>query len=163
MFPLTLADGFSSLLYPTGLFSIFWPILVMLLSGWSLLILWFFNCSRLFTNLLGIVHQLQLVSPSPTCPIASLALEQGPYIYISLQLHLILLCSLPGRKKPLFSSFSFIFLTIIKSARLAEITWFDCISDTQRSLCIIFFFGTDSSLCIYLLFVWLNVNFLHNS
>ena len=37
-----------------------------------------------------------------------------------------------------------------------------CISKSQRSLCVSFS-RTDSGLCIYHLFVWSNLNFLHNS
>ena len=49
--------------------------------------------ASLFANLLGIfqVHQLQLVSSSPSCSIDSSALEQGPDSYRSFNLLLILI------------------------------------------------------------------------
>ena len=58
--------------------------------------------------------------------------------------------------------FFFLSLIITMSARLAEIRWFVCISKSQRTLCVSFFW-TDSGLCIYHLFIWSNLNFLHNS
>ena len=54
------------------------------------------------------------------------------------------------------------FLTIIRSGRLAEVRWFVWISKCQRSLCVSFS-RKDSGLCIYYMFVWSNLNFLHNS
>ena len=56
----------------------------------------------------------------------------------------------------------FLLLTITRSGRLAEIRWSVCISKSQRSLCVSFP-RADSGLCIYHLFVWSNINFLHNS
>ena len=50
-----------SFLKSPGLFSVFWPILVMLLSGWSLLILWFLSLVVPLSNHSGIV---------PSAPIA---------------------------------------------------------------------------------------------
>ena len=46
-------------------------------------------------------------------------------------------------------------------SRLAEIRCFVSISKSQRCLCIKFS-RTDFGLCIYLLFIWSNLNFLHN-
>ena len=60
------------------------------------------------------------------------------------------------------SASSFLLLIIIRSGRLAEIRWSHCISKSQRSLCISFS-KTDSELCKYDLFVWSNLNLLHNS
>ena len=56
----------------------------------------------------------------------------------------------------------FFLLNIYRSGRLAEIRWPVCISKSQRNLCISFY-RTDSRLCIYYLFEWSNLNFLHNS
>ena len=53
-------------------------------------------------------------------------------------------------------------LTITRSSRLVEINWFICISKSQRML-YISFSRTYSWLCIYDLFIWSNLNFLHNS
>ena len=60
-----------------------------------------------FANLRGLfqVHQLQLVSPSGS--VAASALWQGPDIYPSFCLLLILLIGPPERQSPLFSRFSF--------------------------------------------------------
>ena len=56
----------------------------------------------------------------------------------------------------------FFLLTITRYGRLAEIRWAVCISKSQRIFCVTFS-RTDSGLCIYHLFVWSKLNFLHNS
>ena len=65
------------------------------------------------------------------------------------------------RQSPLFRRFSFL-LTIIRLSRQAEIRWSICISKSQRRLCFSFSM-TVSGLCIYHLFIWSNLNFLHYS
>ena len=59
-----------------------------------------------------------------------------------------------------FAIFFFFFLIIITSGLLAEIKWSVCMSKSHRSLCASFSW-TDAGLCIYHLFVWSNLNFLH--
>ena len=54
------------------------------------------------------------------------------------------------------------FMLIIRSGLLAEIRWSVCMSKSHRSLCVSFC-KTDAGLCIYHLFVWSNLNFLHIS
>ena len=54
------------------------------------------------------------------------------------------------------------FLIIIRSGRLAQISWSVCISKSQKNLCILFS-RIDSGLCIYHFFIWSNFNFLHSS
>ena len=49
-----------------------------------------------------------------------------------------------------------------RSGRLAEIRWSVCILKPHRIMCISFS-RTDSGLCIYHMFVWSNLNLLHNS
>ena len=56
----------------------------------------------------------------------------------------------------------FFLLIIIRSGRLAEIKWSICISKSHWGLCVTLS-RTDARLWIYLLFVWSNFNFLHNS
>ena len=56
----------------------------------------------------------------------------------------------------------FLLLTISRSCCLTEIRWSVYILKPQRILCVSFS-RMDSGLCIYNLFVWLNLNFLHNS
>ena len=60
----------------------------------------------------------------------------------------------PERQSPLFGRFSFFLLTITWSSNLAENKWSVCISKFKRILCVSFS-RTDSGLCIYHLFVWL--------
>ena len=69
----------------------------------------------------------------------------------------------PEWQSSLFGWFSFLLLFFITwSGRLAEIRWSVWISKSQRSSCISFSW-TVSCLCIYHLFVWTYLNFLHNS
>ena len=53
-------------------------------------------------------------------------------------------------------------LIIIRSGLLAEFRWSVCMSKSHRSLCVSFS-RTTAGLCIYYLFVWSNLNFLHIS
>ena len=57
---------------------------------------------------------------------------------------------------------SLFLLVIIRSGLLAEIRWSVCMSKSHRSLYLLFS-RTVAGLCIYHLFVWLNLNFLHIS
>ena len=56
----------------------------------------------------------------------------------------------------------FLLLTVTWSGCLAEIRWSVCISKSHRILCVSFS-KIGSWLCIYHLFVWLNLNFLRDS
>ena len=58
--------------------------------------------------------------------------------------------------------FPFFWLTISRPGHLARFRWSVCISKSQRSL-YISFSRTNSRLCVYHLFVWSSLNFLHNS
>ena len=57
---------------------------------------------------------------------------------------------------------SLFLLTVTQSGHLLGIRWSICISKFQRILCVSFSW-TDSGLCIYHLFIWSNLNFLHKS
>ena len=61
-----------------------------------------------------------------------------------------------------FFFFFFFFLTITRCGRLTEIKWSVYILKSKRTLCVSFS-SMDSGLCIYHLFIWSNLNFLHNS
>ena len=63
--------------------------------------------------------------------------------------------------KSTIRQFLFFFFFLL-SLGLTESKWSVCILKSQRTLCISFS-RTDSGLCIYHLFVWSNLNFLHNS
>ena len=75
----------TSLLKSPVLFSAFWPIL-MLLSGWSSLVLWFLSFPVLLPSLWGLFRalQLQLVFPSLSCSIffCSLARSTCPSLLL---------------------------------------------------------------------------------
>ena len=60
------------------------------------------------------------------------------------------------------NSLFFFLLIIIKSGLLAKIRWSVCVSKSHRSLCVSFS-RTGAGLCIYHLFVWSSLNFLHIS
>ena len=64
-------------------------------------------------------------------------------------------------KSKILQVFFFLLITI-RSGLLAEIRWSIWMSKSQRSLCMSFS-RTDIKLCIYHLFVWSNLNFLHIS
>ena len=55
-----------------------------------------------------------------------------------------------------------LFFSLTRSGSLAKISWSVCISKSQRTLCVSFS-RKDSVLCIYHIFLWSNLNFLHNS
>ena len=55
---------------------------------------------------------------------------------------------------------SLFLLIIVRSGLLAKIKWSIWVSKSHRSLCLSFS-RTDAGLCIYHLFVWSNLNFLH--
>ena len=57
---------------------------------------------------------------------------------------------------------SLFFLITMKSGLLAEIRWSISMSKSHRSLCVSFS-RTAAWLCIYHLFIWSNLNFLHIS
>ena len=60
------------------------------------------------------------------------------------------------------NSLFLLLLVIIRSGILAEIRWSVCMSKSHRSLCVSFS-RTGAGFCIYHLFVWSNLNFLHIS
>ena len=88
--------------------------------------------------------------------------SQGRGIYPSFHILSVLFCGQPGQQSRQFCKFSFFLLIIIKSGLLAEIRWSMCMSKSHRSLCVSFSM-TGTGLCIYHLFVWSNLNFLHIS
>ena len=67
-----------------------------------------------------------------------------------------------GTAKSTILQILFFLLITIKSGLLAEIWWSVCMSKSHRSLCVSFS-RTGVGLCIYHLFVWSNLNFLHIS
>ena len=67
-----------------------------------------------------------------------------------------------GTAKSTILQFLFFLLSFIWSSLLAEIRWSVCMSKSHRSLCVSFS-RTGAGLCIFHLFVWSNLNFLHTS
>ena len=141
-------------------FSVFWPILRMLLTGWSPFVLVFSSLEVSLLILSGLfwVYQLQLISQWPSCSIVIFSFFYKVWIFISLFgfFQFYSACSL------LLFLFCFFLLIIKRSSRLADIKWSVCISKPLRGFCVSFS-RTDSTLCIYHLFIWSNYNFLHNS
>ena len=108
------------------------------------------------------VHQLQLVSPSPSCSIV-LVLKQGLCIYVFFRFLSILPYGLPEWQNQLLGMFFFFFLlTITMSGRMAEIRRSVSTTKFLRSMCVSFSI-TDSRFCLYPLFLESNLNFLHSS
>ena len=146
----------ASLLKCLGLFSVFWPILIMLSFGWSSLIssipLPLPNLCELFQ-----VHHLQLVSPSLSC---STVFQFSSKVQILVSLFSFFsFYSVVNRDGKVYystgSPFLLFLLTITRSGCLAEIKWSVCILKFQRTLSVSSF-RTDSGLCLYHLFVWSN-------
>ena len=120
----------ASLLKSPGLFSVFWSILIMLLFEWfphvflfpgppiPIPILWW----------LYRAHQLQLVSPSPSCSIV-FQFSSKVLVLIYLFAFFQLYSAVSRNGKVRYSTGSLFLLTITKPGRLAEISWFVCISE----------------------------------
>ena len=140
------------------LFSVFWVILVMLLSGWSLLFFYFSSFPVSVPILWGLfqVHQLQLVSLSPSCSIDFLKLSSNVLVLTSLfAFFYFILWSAETADSLQF----LLLLIIIRSGRLAEIRWSISIWKSLKKSLYVTFSRTDSGLRIYHLFVWSNLNF----
>ena len=80
---------------------------------------------------------------------------QGQSTYLSFCFLLILFCGQVVNVR-------FFLFIITKSGHLVEIRWSVCISKSHRSL-YVSFSRIVSGLCIYHLFLWANLHFLHNS
>ena len=88
-------------------------------------------------------------------------LARSSFFYHSFHILSVLFCGLPELQSPQFCRFTFL-LIIIQSGRLAEIRWSVSMSKSHQSLCESFS-RTGVGLCIYALFIWLNLNLLHIS
>ena len=108
------------------------------------------------------VHQLQLVSSSPLCSTAFLALWQDLCCCISFCVLSVSHFGLLEQQNLLDDNFSLLFFFLInKFGLLVGIGRSVCISKSQKILCISFSW-IYSDLCIYHLLVWSNLNLLHN-
>ena len=146
-------------------------ILVSILANLNNGVVWMVLLVLLFPSPLALLpilwwqyrqRQLQLVLLSllsPTVFFSSLA--RSTYLYLFLLSFSFTLWSAKTTKTSVWRVLFFL-LTITRSDRLAAITSSVCSSKSQRSLCASFS-RTDSGLCIYHLFVWFDLNFLHNS
>ena len=82
-----------------------------------------------------------------SCPIPTTITITPPVaIYLSFRFHILSHCGLPGRQSPPFDRFSFFFVTIAWSGRLAEIMWSFYISLTTYMIEFNFFDTTLSGL-----------------
>ena len=90
------------------------------------------------------------------------SLARSRYLsFFSLSLRFILWSAGTAKSTILQILFFFFFLLIIiRSGFLVEIRWSVCMLKSHRSLCVS---RTGAGLCIYHLFVWSNINFLHIS
>ena len=153
----------ASLLKSSGHFSVFWQISMILQFGLSPLPL-LFPCPPVPVPILWWLnqeHQLQSITLSLSCfTVFQFPCKFHVLIFLLAFFQFYSVVSLDSKVHN-FASFHF-FVIITRSVCLAEIWWSVCISNSQRSLCISFSW-TDAGLCIYDLFVWSNLNFLHNS
>ena len=139
----------AGLLKSPGLFSVFWPLSIMLKFGWSplirqlpsspvpLIVLWW-----LYQK-----HQSRLVELSPSCSIVFFnSLARSRYLSFFSHSFSFILWSAGTAKSTIlqilflffFSFFFFLLLIIIKSGLLAEIRWSVCMSKSHRNLCVPF-------------------------
>ena len=112
----------ASLLKSSGLYSVFWPILIILLWRWSPLVLLLPNLPVSLPILWGLfwVLKFQLVSPLPSCSMTFSVL--GLCTYLAFFFLSVLLCYPPEQQSHIFGRlFYLIFLlTITRSGLLAE-------------------------------------------
>ena len=136
----------------------------MLLFVWSSLVLLFPSFPVLVPILWSPYRArlLQLVSPSLSCCIVFFSsLARSRYLSLFSFSFSFTLWS-AGTAKFTISQVLFCLLTITRYGRLAEIKWSFCILKSQIILWVLFP-RMDSGLCIKHLFVWSNLNCLHNS
>ena len=151
-----------SLLKSPGLFSVFWQIPASLLFGLSLLTL---LLSKYFSPC---INPLETVTSAPiTIGITATIMFHS---YLSFRFFSVLPRGQPEQKSPLFSRFSFFLsffffffffwqsLCLVLTSKLGN----PFVSQNPKEFCVSFS-RTDSRLCIYHLFAWSNLNFLHNS
>ena len=151
----------ASFLMSQGLFSVFWPISIMLSFGWSPLVL-LFPIPPVPLIILRWLYQEQQLQMSHSCStIFSIPSKADVLIFLFtfFQFYSVVSCN---SKIHNFASSLFLLLIIIRSGRLAEIMWSIYMFKSLRSLCVPFS-RTDTGLCLYHLFVWPNFNFSHNS
>ena len=121
------------------------------------------SCSP-FTNPLEIVSSAQItigITIIFRFSIFFSSLARSKYLSL-FRFLLFSVCGLLGWQNPLFGWFSVFCWHITMPGCLAEIRWSVRISKSQRILCHSFS-RTDSGLCIYHLFVWSKLDYLHNS
>ena len=149
-----------SLLKSLGLYSVFWPILIMLQVEWSPLFLWFANPSVPVTIFWWLyqVHQLQLVSPSLSCSIVFFQFSFNIEVFISLsvlfQFYPVISCHI----KIHYSTR--LFLTITRSGGLPYLRWSSCMSKSQKNVYVFFSIGRMLG-SIYTIYLY--SNFLYTS
>ena len=120
--------------------------------------------SRSFSNPLVTVPNAQItISLIVTSMFHSLFNSFARSRYLSFFLHSFsfILRSAGTAKSTILQVLLFL-LIIIRSGLLAEIRWSVCMSKSHMSLCVSFS-RTGAGMCIYNLFVWINLNFLNIS
>ena len=138
---------------------------------WSLSVGNFPQVSRTLLNILAVLNNVVVwmvytrpptsKSSSPLHSTIFPALEQSLGICLSFHFLSVLTCCQPERQSPLLDRFSFfcwLSQDLVVLLRLSD----SYVSQQPREFCASLFFGTDSGLCIYHLFVWSNLTFLHN-
>ena len=160
----------ASLLNSQKHFSVFWLILIMLLSGWSPLVFWFLNPPVPLPRLWGFfqAYLLQLISLLPSYYIVFFSsLARSKYLSLFLLPFIFTLYSVRTAKSTIrqillyfvfFSSFSFFFFFFFFCLSLVLVVW-----PGLGDLFVVQNPRTDSDWCIYHLLVWSIFKFLYNS
>ena len=90
------------------------------------------------------------------------SLARSTYLFFFFTFFQFYFQSYIGTAKSTILRVLFLLLIIIRSGLLAEIRWSVCKPKSHRSLCVLFS-RTGAGLCLYHLFIWSNLNFLHIS
>ena len=142
----------ASLLKSPRLFSVFWPILIL-----------YSNLDNLHsTSYFQVFQSLYYSSGDNFHSFFQFPRKVEVFIFLFTFFQNYSEVSRNSKVHNFTSSLLFILFIIIWSGRLTEIRWPACISESQRSLCLLLS-RTDFGLSIYHLFIWSNLIFLHNS
>ena len=154
-----------NLLKSPGLFTVFWPHSIMLQFGRSPLVIQPTNPSVpliIFTNWTEITNHDWYYCHLHVPYTFQITTKVEVLILLFTFFQFYSVVSQDSKVHNFAISLSFFLLIIIRSGLLAELRWSVSMSKSHRSLCVSFS-RTDAGLCLYHLFVWSNLNFLHFS
>ena len=151
--------SYSRVLKSPIFFPVNWLFSIMLLFGWSPLVLLFPSLPVFYNPLVAVWKSPIAIGMIVTFMFHSFFNSRAKSRYLSFFSLSVLLCGHRRQQSRQFCKFSFFFFVLIgmKSGLLVEIRWSVCMSKSHRSFCVSFS-RTDARLCIYYLFVGSNLN-----